>query len=78
MYICICNAIRETELRAMARKSRGTAEELYARLGHVPNCAQCLEEADEIVREARCARKLPVPRLPDPLTALAMEPANAA
>jgi bacterioferritin-associated ferredoxin len=53
MYICICNAIRETELRRLARDCPGDAEALYARLGKAPQCGQCLDDADEIVAEAR-------------------------
>lgn len=53
MYICICNAIREQDLRRAACQQRGDAETLYTRLGFAPQCRQCLEEADTIVEEAR-------------------------
>lgn len=53
MFICICNAIRETDLRRAACQQRGDAEALYARLGFAPQCRQCLEEADQIVEEVR-------------------------
>ena len=53
MYVCICNAIKETELRNLAMGCTGTAEELYMCLGRQPQCRQCLDEADEIVTEAR-------------------------
>ena len=53
MYVCICNAIREKDLRAAARCCRDGAEELYARLGRIPQCRQCLDEADHIVAEER-------------------------
>lgn len=53
MYICICNAIRETDLRRVACQQRGDAETLYTRLGFAPQCRQCLEEAELIVEEAR-------------------------
>ena len=53
MYICICNAIRETDLRRAACQQRGDAETLYTRLGFAPQCRQCLEEAELIVEEAR-------------------------
>ncbi|GGC08101.1 hypothetical protein GCM10011494_28440 [Novosphingobium endophyticum] len=51
MYVCICNAIKETDLRAAARCCRGDAEALYASLGQTPQCRQCLEEAEEIIAE---------------------------
>lgn len=53
MYVCICNAIKETELRSLAQGSSGTAEDLYMCLGRTPQCRQCLDEAEEIVTEAR-------------------------
>ena len=53
MYICICNAIRETELRRVAPHTAGDAEAAYAALGKRPNCGQCLMEADAILFEER-------------------------
>ena len=53
MFVCICNAIRENELRNVARDTAGDAEATYAVLGKRPNCGQCLEDADEILREER-------------------------
>ena len=61
MYICVCNAIRETELRDAAQVLPGDAEALYAELGKTPQCCQCLEEADELIAEVRhgaCCRDL--------------------
>ena len=55
MYICICNAIRESDLRTAARCHRGGAEALYRLLGKDPQCRQCLEEAEDIVAETRAA-----------------------
>jgi bacterioferritin-associated ferredoxin len=54
MYVCICNAIRETDLRRAARGSCGDAEAVYARLGKRPNCRQCLDDAEDILNEERC------------------------
>jgi bacterioferritin-associated ferredoxin len=53
MYVCVCNAIKETDLRAAARRCRGgaEAEALYASLGRAPQCRQCLEEAEEIIAD---------------------------
>ena len=58
MYVCVCNAIRECELRHAARRCAGDAEALYAELGKSPQCGTCLEEADELVAEERaCSRR---------------------
>ena len=53
MYVCVCNAIRECELRRAALRSSGDARSVYAVLGKRPNCGQCLEEAEEILFEER-------------------------
>lgn len=59
MYICICNAIKEADLRAEAKIAHGCAEELYRRLGHEPQCRQCLEDAEKIVLDVRDSARLP-------------------
>lgn len=55
MYICICNAIREADLRKAALSCDGDAEATYACLGKRPNCGQCLDEAQEIIDAERMA-----------------------
>ena len=55
MYICICNAIRDTDLRKAALRCNGDAEATYAVLGKRPNCGQCLDEAQEIIEAERAA-----------------------
>ncbi len=53
MYICICNAIREKDIRATARCHAGKAEDIYGRMGFKPQCRQCLDDADEVIAEER-------------------------
>jgi bacterioferritin-associated ferredoxin len=60
MYICICNAIRETDLRSAASYCEGDAEATYAALGKRPNCGHCLEEAQEIIEQQRSVRSCEV------------------
>lgn len=60
MYICICNAIRETDLRNAATRCEGDAEATYAALGKRPNCGHCLEDAQEIIEEQRAAARCDV------------------
>jgi bacterioferritin-associated ferredoxin len=53
VYVCICNCIRETELREAARtRPLSCPKQLYASLGKEPQCCQCLDEASEIIAEA--------------------------
>ena len=60
MYTCICNAIKEDDLRKAARQHRGGAESVYAKLGKRPNCGQCLVEAEDIITEERDAMARPM------------------
>jgi bacterioferritin-associated ferredoxin len=58
VYVCICNAIRETELRSAARTCSGDADAVYTSLGRPPQCRQCLEDAADILMEEREETKL--------------------
>ena len=61
MYICICNAIREKDFRAAAHAHpEGSAEDIYVAFGRLPQCGQCLDEANAILKAEREARQLPV------------------
>jgi bacterioferritin-associated ferredoxin len=63
MYVCICNAIRESDLRAAVRANRSGAgrsgacrsgasvEALYASLGRTPQCRQCRDEAEDVIAD---------------------------
>jgi bacterioferritin-associated ferredoxin len=53
MYICVCNAIRECELREAARAHPGDADAVYEQLGKRPQCGSCLDEAATILIEER-------------------------
>ena len=56
MFICICNAIREKDIRNTARCHAGGAEDVYVRMGFRPQCGQCLEDAEDVIADERaCA-----------------------
>lgn len=58
MYVCICNAIRETEMRKAACAVDGDAEAVYRALGKEPQCGLCLEDASSLLAQARsCAQQ---------------------
>ena len=57
MFVCICNAIRETDLRDAARRTGGDACSAYAALGKQPNCGQCLDDAELMIEEEREAAR---------------------
>jgi bacterioferritin-associated ferredoxin len=53
MFICVCNAIRESDLKVAARCTSGDAVSVYAALGKTPNCGQCLIDAQLLIDEVR-------------------------
>lgn len=53
MVVCICNAIREHDVRGAARAGAGCPKSAYAALGHRPRCGQCLPFARDIVHAER-------------------------
>jgi len=54
MVVCICNAIREKDVRAAARAGASCPRSAYASLGKRPRCGQCIPFARDIVA-AECA-----------------------
>ncbi|APW71779.1 MULTISPECIES: (2Fe-2S)-binding protein [Sphingopyxis] len=53
MVVCVCNAIRERELRDVARSGElRSAKAAYAQLGRKPKCGQCLSFARNIISDA--------------------------
>ena len=59
MYICVCNAIKECELRAAARRVAGDVDAVYESLGKQPQCGQCLDDAAHVLIEERELRLVP-------------------
>jgi len=56
MYVCICNAITEKQIRQAAESGVRDLWGLQAELGVASNCGSCKETASEILRENRQAR----------------------
>jgi len=53
MVVCVCNAIREREVREAARAGAATPLCAYASLGRRPRCGQCVPFAREIINHER-------------------------
>jgi bacterioferritin-associated ferredoxin len=53
MYICICNAITEREVRECVRRGCCSMEELSGELGVGTSCGRCRTVAKEILDETR-------------------------
>jgi bacterioferritin-associated ferredoxin len=55
MVVCVCNAIREREVREAARGGATSACQAYRALGRQPKCGQCVSFARAIIDEERAA-----------------------
>ena len=55
MVVCVCNAIRESQVRAAARSGCMTACQAYKSLGCQPKCGQCASFARAIIDTERAA-----------------------
>ena len=51
MYICICNAITERQVRECASSGTCSVDELTSKLGVGAGCGRCIECAVDVWRE---------------------------
>ena len=51
MFVCVCNAITDREIRACAELGAATVEDLREHLGVASCCGQCQETARAVLRE---------------------------
>lgn len=49
MYVCVCNAYRDTEIRAVAQGGVRCARKAYQELGNGPQCGRCLSFAQGLI-----------------------------
>lgn len=55
MIVCICNAIRESEVRQAARAGANCPRSAYASSGRSVRCGQCLPFARNIIAAERAS-----------------------
>ncbi|UZK66139.1 (2Fe-2S)-binding protein [Sphingomonas sp. M1-B02] len=55
MVVCVCNAIRERDVRDAARSGATSACQAYRAMGLQPKCGQCVSFAREIINNERAA-----------------------
>jgi len=55
MVVCICNAIREKDLRAAVQKGAATPSSAFAQMGCKARCGQCVSFAREIIHSETAA-----------------------
>ena len=51
MYICLCNAITERQVRECARSGACSVDDLASQLGVGSGCGRCIECAVDVLRE---------------------------
>jgi len=69
MYVCICNAITDEQIRQAAESGVKDLWGLQAELGVASNCGSCKETASRILRENRKAVKTSEPQIYVPAVA---------
>jgi bacterioferritin-associated ferredoxin len=55
MFVCVCNAYRDSEIADAARNGARSACEAYEALGNGPNCGCCLDTAEDIIQQIHSA-----------------------
>ena len=53
MFVCVCNAIGEDQVRRAARKGAPCPRAAFRTLGCEPQCCTCLDYAAEIIDDER-------------------------
>jgi bacterioferritin-associated ferredoxin len=53
MYVCICNAVTDSEIRACANEGARTLADLRERLRVATGCCRCASMARALLREHR-------------------------
>ena len=66
MYVCICNAITDKQIRRAARNGVDSLYELRGALGVAAGCGSCARAAEEILNEELSARCEPQVYVPSP------------
>jgi len=62
MYVCICNAITDKQIRKAAKSGVKSLRDLQRELGVASGCGSCEETASQILQESRrkCGAAEPV------------------
>ena len=55
MYVCVCNAITDREIRGAAELGARSLDDLSATLGVATCCGKCSDCARKVLAEALCA-----------------------
>ena len=69
MYVCVCNAITDTQIRKAAKSGARNVWDLQRQLGVATGCGSCIEAASDILRESRQQTRITEPRIYQPALA---------
>ncbi len=69
MFVCLCNAYRDAEIREAARFGARRAKDAYAVLGRGPRCGRCLAFAQGLIDEVHRGADGSAPPAPANLSA---------
>ena len=53
MYVCLCNGITDTQIRAAIQKGASSLKDVRKTLGVAKHCGKCGIQTREILREAQ-------------------------
>jgi bacterioferritin-associated ferredoxin len=53
MYVCVCNAVTDRQIRSQSECGRGTVAEIYRALGITVKCGKCVRTAKCIIDDAQ-------------------------
>jgi len=63
MFVCLCNAVTDHEIREHARRGVESLEELRMRTGCADCCGQCAEEAESVLLSQQFSNPISLPVL---------------
>ena len=66
MYVCICNAVTDKQIRRAAAQGVDSLPALRKTLGVASNCGSCAGEAQSILRESSAQKAEPQLYVPCP------------
>ncbi|HEY5567568.1 MAG TPA: (2Fe-2S)-binding protein [Gammaproteobacteria bacterium] len=55
MYVCICNGVRDREIRQAAMTGLRSARAVYSHLGKPARCGRCLDLAARLIEEVHAS-----------------------
>ena len=66
MYVCICRAVTDNQIRQEVSQGASTMREVGQRLGVGTQCGKCSKHARTVIREAMANRPMEDPAIWEP------------